>query len=131
MAVKKNWDNNNKLDRYGFAAWAITDYVGVHGLEHPQQSLKLLQHLTSLFSAEFAIRPFIHQHPQAAWICLHRWAEHKDESVRRLASEGCRQRLPWGTQLQELSDLPMPITALLRTLKDDKSDYVCRLAAIN
>lgn len=130
-AVKKNWDNSNKVDRYGFSAWALTDYVGVHGLEHPQQSLKLLQHLTSLFSAEFAIRPFIHQHPQAAWICLHRWVEHKDESVRRLASEGCRPRLPWGTQLQELIDFPMPIIALLSKLKDDKSDYVRRSVANN
>lgn len=129
--LKKNWASNNKEDRYGFTAWAITDYVGVHGLEYPKQSLRLLQHLTSLFSAEFAIRPFIQQHPKSTWICLHQWAEHKEDSVRRLASEGCRPRLPWGAQLPELIKFPMPIIALLTKLKDDESEYVRRSVANN
>lgn len=130
-ALKKNWHSSNKADRYGFTAWAITDYVGVHGLEYPKQSLRLLQHLTPLFSAEFAIRPFIQQHPKSTWIFLHQWTEHKDDSVRRLASEGCRPRLPWGARLPELIKFPMPIIALLAKLKDDKSEYVRRSVANN
>jgi 3-methyladenine DNA glycosylase AlkC len=129
--LKKKWQTGNEDDRYGFAAWAITDYVGVHGIEHPKLALPLLQQLTSLFSAEFAIRPFIQRYPQQTWIHLHEWAEHENEHVRRLASEGCRPRLPWGTQLQELIADPMPIIALLDKLKDDSSEYVRRSVANN
>ena len=130
--LKKHWhtektDNNT----YEFAAWAITDYVGVHGIEHPKLALPVLRHLTSLFSAEFAIRAFIQQHPKLTWIHLHEWAEDKDEHVRRLASEGCRPRLPWGKQLQELVKDPMPIIAILNKLKDDSSEYVRRSVANN
>lgn len=62
---------------------------------------------------------------------MHAWAEHKDEHVRRLASEGCRPRLPWGKRLQELIDDPMPIIAVLEKLKDDSSEYVRRSVANN
>ena len=56
--LKKQWRKNDS-DRYNFIAWAVTDYVGVHGIDYPKQALPVLQQLTSLFSAEFAIRPFI------------------------------------------------------------------------
>lgn len=129
--LKKYWQNDTTNDRYDFTAWAITDYVGVHGIDHPKLALPLLQLLTPMFSAEFAIRPFIERHPELSWVHLHHWAEHKDHHVRRLASEGCRPRLPWGTRLQELIADPMPIIALLDKLKDDSSDYVRRSVANN
>ena len=46
----------------GFAAWPLIDYIGEHGVGHPDIALEALRELTELFSAEFAIRPFLIQH---------------------------------------------------------------------
>jgi 3-methyladenine DNA glycosylase AlkC len=35
-----------------------------------------------------------------------RWAHHESPDVRRLASEGCRPRLPWGIRLPSLEADP-------------------------
>ena len=46
------------------------------------------------------------------------WAEHESEAVRRLASEGCRPRLPWGMALKGLQAEPTPIMPILEKLKE-------------
>mgnify|MGYP003706700409 CR=1 FL=1 len=80
----------------GFAAWPLIDYAAVYGLEHPKTALPLLKKLTAMFSAEFAIRPFLLTHPAYSESQLLKWTQDKNEHVRRLASEGSRPRLPWG-----------------------------------
>ena len=52
------------------------------------------------------------------------WAKHKNEHVRRLASEGCRPRLPWGGNFDEAISNPQVILPILETLKNDESLYV-------
>jgi hypothetical protein len=51
--------------------------------------------------------------------------------VRRLASEGCRPRLPWGAALEEFKRDPSPILPILEELKDDPSETVRRSVANN
>jgi 3-methyladenine DNA glycosylase AlkC len=132
MAVKDHWDYGDPDDNLrGFAAWPIIDYIGEHGLDHPEKSLEAMKHLTSLFSAEFAIRPFIIQHYDVTFDALMDWTSDPDEHVRRLASEGSRPRLPWGQQLPQFIKDPAPLFTLLDNLKDDPSEYVRRSVANN
>jgi hypothetical protein len=51
--------------------------------------------------------------------------------VRRLASEGCRPRLPWGQRVPYLINNHQQIMTILEQLKDDNSDYVQRSVANN
>ena len=112
-----------------FAAWPLIDYASVYGLAHPQQSLDLLKTLTHLFSAEFAIRPFIITHQEYCLSQFKLWVEDDSEHVRRLVSEGSRPRLPWGMQLKTFMLDPSPTIGLLTALKDDPSLYVRRSVA--
>jgi 3-methyladenine DNA glycosylase AlkC len=59
------------------------------------------------------------------------WAGHESAEVRRLASEGCRPRLPWGIRLQALVADPSPILPILERLKNDPSESVRRSVANN
>lgn len=123
---------DERKEQWGdFTAWPLVDYASIYGLEHPKLSLKVLKHLTPLFSAEFAIRPFIEQHEAVTYTTLLDWAEDGDEHVRRLASEGARPRLPWGKQLKNWIENPDVIFPILESLKDDPSLYVRRSVANN
>ncbi|MCU4675685.1 DNA alkylation repair protein [Catenovulum sp. 2E275] len=112
-----------------FAAWPIIDYVAVYGLNHPDISLNVLKTLTPLFSAEFAIRPFIQRYPQLCLSYFNHWVKDDSEHVRRLVSEGTRPLLPWGIRLTQFVDDPTPNLALLNALKADPSLYVRRSVA--
>jgi len=128
--VKDVWvmgDKNDPLQ--SFAAWPIVDYVAKYGLEHPDISLPLLKYLTGLFSAEFAVRPFIVKYPQLCQQYFTQWVESGDEHVRRLVSEGTRPKLPWGMQLRSFVKSPQVNIPLLQRLKDDPSLYVRRSVA--
>lgn len=126
------WDKGSPTDsKAGFAAWPLIDYVAAHGLQHPKEALKTLEKLTPLFSAEFAIRPFIQQHTDVTYQTLLKWCEHPSEHLRRLASEGSRPRLPWGMRLPQYIQNPEPLLNILEKLKADESLYVRRSVANN
>ncbi len=132
IQLKANWIPGDPTDNLrGFAAWPIIDYIGEYGIDHPETALKALKELTSLFSAEFAIRPFIITHFKTTIQTLEHWANDPDEHVRRLVSEGSRPRLPWGQQLPQFIADPAPVIQLLEKLKDDPSEYVRRSVANN
>jgi len=59
------------------------------------------------------------------------WAGHSSHHVRRLASEGCRPRLPWAIALPAFKADPSPIVPILEKLKLDESDFVRRSVANN
>jgi 3-methyladenine DNA glycosylase AlkC len=115
----------------GFENIFLADYVEVYGLEHPDESLEALEEITKLVSAEFAIRAFISRHREKAMCQIYKWSRHSDANVRRLASEGCRPRLPWATALPEFKRDPLAILPVLEALKEDPSDYVRRSVANN
>jgi 3-methyladenine DNA glycosylase AlkC len=132
ISVKKHWLKLAPADSsVSFAAWPLIDYVAIYGLSQPETALNVLKILTPLFSAEFAIRPFITQHFDITYQHLLSWASDSDDHVRRLASEGSRPRLPWGKRLTQFCDNPEPIFLILEQLKDDDSLYVRRSVANN
>ncbi len=115
----------------GFAAWPLIDWVPEYGLRHFDPSMKALKGLTSLFSAEFAVRPFLLADTGRALRHLRGWIDDPSEHVRRLVSEGTRPRLPWGFRLPVFVEDPSPVIELLNRLKDDPSEYVRRSVANN
>ena len=115
----------------GFAAWPLIDWVAVYGLDHFDESMAALRRLTPLFSAEFAVRPFINADPVRALAIMNGWLGDGDEHVRRLVSEGSRALLPWGVQLPVFRRDPAPVLVLLEQLKNDPSEYVRRSVANN
>ncbi|MDO7598143.1 MAG: DNA alkylation repair protein [Pseudomonadota bacterium] len=132
ISVKHHLPELSSANSWGhFTAWPLVDYVSLYGLNQPEIALNVLKNLTPLFSAEFAIRPFITQHFVLTHQHLLMWARDSDENVRRLASEGSRPRLPWGKRLTQFCDNPAPIIPILEQLKDDASLYVRRSVANN
>jgi 3-methyladenine DNA glycosylase AlkC len=121
--------NQNKQDTFEYLV--LCDYIEVYGLDHLHESLEAIEKVTVLASCEFAIRPFIIKYPTAGFEQLNKWSKHKHASVRRLASEGCRPRLPWGMGIPFLKKNPSAIFPILETLKDDVSLYVRRSVANN
>jgi len=106
-------------------------YVELFGLGDFATSMSALEYFTSNSSSEFAIRPFIAQSPAKAMKQMRKWAGSGDVHVRRLASEGCRPRLPWATALPVFKRDPQPVLDILNQLKNDESDYVRRSVANN
>lgn len=130
QSLKPVWDHGDKDDPLRtFAAWPVTDFVAKHGIEHPELAMSTLKYLTSLFSAEFAIRPFILRYPDLCHQYFKTWVNDQDEHVRRLVSEGTRPRLPWGIRLKPFIELPEKNIPLLASLKKDESLYVRRSVA--
>lgn len=124
---RETWDGGEPGDSHrSFAAWPIFHFIEVRGLSHFTESLEALRDLTGLFTAEFAVRPFLALDRKRTFVEFKKWARHKDENVRRLSSEGCRPRLPWAVQVPSLIEDPSHGLALLETLKDDRSEYVRR-----
>lgn len=113
----------------GWIVWPMTEWVATAGLAQPERALQALHAMTQRFTAEWAVRPFIVQHPALTWATLQRWCDDPSAHVRRLVSEGSRPRLPWGLQLKALVADPSPTLPLLARLQDDASDYVRRSVA--
>lgn len=115
----------------GFAKMIFPDYVEVFGLDNLEISLDALKHFTPHASGEFAIRPFILKYGQPVIDRMLEWAEDDNYHVRRLASEGCRPRLPWAMALPAFKKDPRPIIPILEKLKADPEDFVRRSVANN
>ena len=113
----------------GWVVWPLGEYVGRRGLATPERGLRTLHALTQRHTAEWAIRPFLEQHPALGFTTLAGWCADPSPHVRRLISEGSRPRLPWGAQLKALIRDPSPTLPLLRRLQDDPSPYVRRSVA--
>lgn len=121
----------------GFAWWPVLQVVEKYGEEYGadaqvpllRPTLAAIHDLTSRFSAEFAIRPYLVAHPEQTWATLAAWVDDPDPHVRRLVSEGSRSRLPWGKRLVDSVRDPSRGLALLDRLVDDPSPYVRRSVA--
>ncbi len=121
-------------DASGLRGWAImpmADFVAARGLDHFDLSMRTLAAMTSRFTSEGAVRPFIAADPGRAMGWLMDWTGSPDPHLRRLASEGSRPRLPWNMQLKAFIADPVPLVPLLTRLRDDPSDYVRRSVANN
>ena len=115
----------------GFPYLFFPDFVELYGLSRWDRSMQALALFTRSSSAEFAVRPFIKRDPERMMAQMLAWSGDSDEHVRRLASEGCRPRLPWADALPDFKRDPSPILPILDALKADPSDYVRRSVANN
>ncbi|MDB4868678.1 MAG: hypothetical protein JWR03_3011 [Cohnella sp.] len=115
----------------GFPYLFFPDFVERYGLGHWDRSVTALEKFTPMSSSEFAVRPFLLLDQERMMAQMREWSSHADEHVRRLASEGCRPRLPWAMGLPALKRDPSPIWPILEQLQADPSDYVRRSAANN
>ncbi len=113
----------------GWILWPVGEFVARRGQGEPERALQVLHALTQRFTAEFALRAFIVQHPALVFATLQCWARDPSAPVRRLVSEGSRPRLPWGLQLKSLLADPSPTLPLLTALQDDASEDVRRSVA--
>ena len=115
----------------GFEYMFFQDYVECYGLHDFETSIPALEHFTKYASSEFAVRAFILQDEKRMMQQMARWAKSDNHHVRRLASEGCRPRLPWAISLPVFKQDPAPVLSILKTLMKDDSEYVRRSVANN
>jgi 3-methyladenine DNA glycosylase AlkC len=121
--------DEDRVGLEGFAVWPLTQLVADRGLAHFEPSMSALRAMTRVFTAEFAIRPFLREHESRTLTRLRDWCEEPDEHVRRLASEGSRPLLPWAERLHRLLADPELSWPILAALRDDPSEYVRRSVA--
>ena len=125
-ALKKRGFKDDNLEFIFFP-----DFIEVFGVDSYSESVKAIERITQFVTCEFAVRPFILKYPDKMLKQMYQWSNHKHASVRRLASEGCRPRLPWAMALPFLKKDPHPILPILENLKNDPSEYVRRSVANN
>lgn len=115
----------------GLAYLIFPDFIEVYGRDeaHWELSMSMLRRFTRRSTSEFAIRPFILERPERTLAAMLEWAGSEDEHVRRLASEGCRPRLPWAPALPMLKRDPSPALPILEKLRKDESLYVRKSVA--
>jgi 3-methyladenine DNA glycosylase AlkC len=122
LQILMNSVKSGKLE--GFDLWIYTEFIQTHGLAHREESLEALKVLTTLFTSEWAVRPFLRQFPEHTLAFLLACAAHEDEKVRRWASEGSRPRLPWGERLHHFIQTPDATLPILESLKHDEAPFV-------
>jgi len=113
----------------GFVGIFLPDFVGQHGHGHFDDSMVALKYFTPFSSAEFAVREFLRRDLTRTLAVMEHWARDENEHVRRLASEGCRPRLPWSFRLDALMADPSPVAPILDHLRADPSLYVRKSVA--
>ena len=114
---------------HAFVSMILPDYVACHGLDHFDAAMEALRFFTPFGSSEFGIRPFLRADPQRALAIMETWAHDANPHVRRLASEGCRPRLPWSFRLDAIVNDPELAAPILDTLRADDSLYVRKSVA--
>lgn len=104
------------------------DFVAKHGCtrRHLDFSLRALKEITTRFSAEDAIRPFLNAFPKETLRALRKWSRDRHYHVRRLCSEGTRPKLPWSQKITIPITAPIPI---LDNLFYDETRFVTRSVA--
>lgn len=118
----------------GWMVWPVTEAVSARAVSEGSgpaldTALDLQAELTGRLTAEFALRPLLSSDLDRSLAAALRWTASDDEHVRRLASEGTRRHLPWGTQVPALTADPTLTLPILDALYRDGSDYVRRSVA--
>ncbi len=129
QALPCELDPKRTDDDFGeFIYASYSDFVATFGCSESylEFSLKALREMTKRFSVEYAIRDFINQFPVESFEMLKACSLSENYHERRLASEGCRPKLPWGKRLTTPYTKPM---SLLDTLYKDKTRFVTRSVA--
>lgn len=108
----------------------LANYIELYGLDDYETSVKAIEKVTQFTTCEFTTHLFIRKYPDRMMAQMLVWSKHEHWGVRRLASEGCRPRLPWAMALPNLKKEPAPIIPILENLKNDPARFV-RLSVAN
>lgn len=92
-------------------------------------SMQAQYELTTRFTCEYSIRPFIIADETRTMKVLKKWMTDTNPHVRRLVSEGTRPRLPWAMKIDSFVKDPSPSLTILEQLKNDPDLYVRRSVA--
>ncbi len=114
---------------YALENMIFQDYVQIYGLDSFAISMSALEKFTQGSSSEFAIRAFLISYEEQTLEIMRAWTQSPNEDVRRLASEGCRPRLPWAVALKRFKSDPTKVLEILELLKNDNSAYVKKSVA--
>ncbi len=114
---------------HAFVPLFLPEFVARYGTDDFETSMEALRHFTRFGSSEFAVREFLRRDLHRTLATMRDWSLDPDEHIRRLASEGCRPRLPWSFRLPELVADPRPTLPILDTLRADPSLYVRKSVA--
>lgn len=119
-------------DNYsGLQHLIFPDFVELYGIDDLDTSIDAMANFTENSSSEFPVRFFIIKYEKQMMAQMKKWASSKNEHHRRLATEGCRPRLPWAIGLPNYKKDPSAVLPILEKLKTDKSEYVRRSVANN
>lgn len=134
--IKDTLPDFSKIDDNNFGLLALEygaildNYIEQYGIDDYETSIKAIEKVTQFTTCEFVTHAFIAKYPDKMMKQMLAWSNHKHWGVRRLASEGCRPRLPWSISLPSLKKDPTPIIPILENLKNDPSKFV-RLSVAN
>lgn len=129
ILLKASRTEKNSRGLNGFVAWPLVQFIEEYGLGDPEESLLALKGITEAMSAEFAVRPYLVHHQVDTLKLMNEWAQDTNVHVRRLASEGTRPRLPWGSRLKSFQANPELAAPILRQLRTDPELYVRKSVA--
>jgi 3-methyladenine DNA glycosylase AlkC len=116
-------------DLRGFSLWPFSEYISQFGLDHFDISMKGMYRLTSRFTSEFAIRPFLLKDHKKVFKYFSKWVTDKNVHIRRWISEGSRPLLPWGQKIPLFVMDPTHTLIYLDKLKFDEEMYVRKSVA--
>ena len=112
-----------------FDVWPIAEFIQTYGINDVAISLAALKKITTIFTSESAVRPFIKKYPKETLKFLLSCAKSSDIDVRRWASEGTRPRLPWSERLHDFIAKPNSTNEILEQLKYDDELFVRKSVA--
>lgn len=104
-------------------------FVAKYGREHYRLSMEAIRDFTRYSSSEEGVRAFLVADLSRTLKIMKEWTRSGDTHVRRLASEGCRPRLPWARKIPALIENPELTWPILETLKTDPEKYVQKSVA--
>ncbi len=126
-------ENENETGMFKEYYWLmpVAFFVEKFGLDDFETSINAISEITKRNTGEYAIRPFIRKYPKETLRIMKKWSKDKNVHMRRLASEGCRPRLPWSQKLDGFILDPSPILPILENLREDDSLFVKKSVANN
>lgn len=113
----------------GFYLYPLSQFVERYGERDLHASLAFIYELTQRFTGEWAIRTIAIADEKLTLTTVKEWARDSNFHVRRLASEGLRPRLPWGSKIAWVDRSPKKLLPLYNKLRNDDVLYVRRSVA--
>ena len=122
-------DSETGMFTDGFYLYPVSQFVERFGEQDLEASLSFIYELTQRFTGEWAIRTIANADEKLTLKTVKVWAKDPNFHVRRLASEGLRPRLPWGTKIAWVDQSPKKLLPLYNKLRNDDVLYVRRSVA--